>query len=275
MARSPSSLLSRLCCAIAVGISLLSSPVFAQTDTRGAAQPDKNTAMSARELRAPKVIFFDVNETLLDLTAMRSSVGEALGGRDDLLPLWFSTMLHHSLVDSTTGRFHTFGEIGVASLLMVAEIEGIELTKAQAKTAIVTPLRSLPPHPDVRDGLQALKNKGYKLVSLTNSSNQGVYTQFKNADLLSYFDERLSVEDINLYKPDTRTYEWAIEKMGIAAEDAMLVAAHGWDIAGAKQAGWQAAFIARPGKVLYPLAIAPDTVVSGLDELVSQLPDAK
>ncbi|MGY0311783.1 haloacid dehalogenase type II [Alteromonas macleodii] len=275
MASSPSSLLSRLCCATAVGISLLSSPVFAQTDTRGAAQPDKNTAMSARELRAPKVIFFDVNETLLDLTAMRSSVGEALGGRDDLLPLWFSTMLHHSLVDSTTGRFHTFGEIGVASLLMVAEIEGIELTKAQAKTAIVTPLRSLPPHPDVRDGLQALKNKGYKLVSLTNSSNQGVYTQFKNADLLSYFDERLSVEDINLYKPDTRTYEWAIEKMGIAAEDAMLVAAHGWDIAGAKQAGWQAAFIARPGKVLYPLAIAPDTVVSGLDELVSQLPDAK
>ncbi len=275
MARSPSSLLSRLCCATAVGISLLSSPVFAQTDTRGAAQPDKNTAMSARELRAPKVIFFDVNETLLDLTAMRNSVGEALGGRDDLLPLWFSTMLHHSLVDSTTGRFHTFGEIGVASLLMVAEIEGIELTKAQAKTAIVTPLRSLPPHPDVRDGLQALKNKGYKLVSLTNSSNQGVYTQFKNADLLSYFDERLSVEDINLYKPDTRTYEWAIEKMGIAAEDAMLVAAHGWDIAGAKQAGWQAAFIARPGKVLYRLAIAPDTVVSGLDELVSQLPDAK
>lgn len=275
MARSPSSLLSRLCCATAVGISLLSSPVFAQTDTRGATQPDKNTAMSARELRAPKVIFFDVNETLLDLTAMRSSVGEALGGRDDLLPLWFSTMLHHSLVDSTTGRFHTFGEIGVASLLMVAEIEGIELTKAQAKTAIVTPLRSLPPHPDVRDGLQALKDKGYKLVSLTNSSNKGVYTQFKNADLLSYFDERLSVEDINLYKPDTRTYEWAIEKMGIAAEDAMLVAAHGWDIAGAKQAGWQAAFIARPGKVLYPLAIAPDTVVSGLDELVSQLPDAK
>jgi len=49
---------------------LLSSPVFAQTDTRGAAQPDKNTAMSARELRAPKVIFFDVNETLLDLTAI-------------------------------------------------------------------------------------------------------------------------------------------------------------------------------------------------------------
>lgn len=275
MLRLPSKILSTFFCTTALGLSIVSLPALAQSETNKKAQPEKSINDSTPLLDAPKVIFFDVNETLLDLTAMRSSVGKALGGRDDLLPLWFSTMLHHSLVDSTTGRFHTFGEIGVASLLMVAEIEGIELSKEQAKTAIVTPLRSLPPHPDVRDGLQALKDKGYKLVSLTNSSNQGVYTQFKNADLLSYFDERLSVEDINLYKPDTRTYEWAIEKMGIEAKDAMLVAAHGWDIAGAKQAGWQAAFIARPGKVLYPLALSPDTVVSGLDELVSQLPDAK
>lgn len=196
----------------------------------------------------PKVIFFDVNETLLDLSAMRTSVSKALGGRDDLLPLWFSTMLHHSLVDSTTGRFHTFGEIGVASLMMVAEIQGIEITKEEAKKAIVTPLQSLPPHPDVVAGLKALKAKGYTLVSLTNSSNKGVYTQFKNANLLSFFDARLSVEDINLYKPDTRTYEWAANKMGVKPEEAMLVAAHGWDIAGAKQAGWRAAFIERPGK---------------------------
>lgn len=141
---------------------------------------------STATLSAPKVIFFDVNETLLDLSAMKASVGQALNGRNDLLPLWFSTMLHHSLVDSTTERFHTFGEIGVAALLMVAEIEAIPLTAEQAKEAIVTPLRSLPPHPDVRAGLQKLKDKGYTLVSLTNSSNKGVYTQFKNADLLSF-----------------------------------------------------------------------------------------
>ena len=48
----------------------------------------------------PKIIFFDVNETLLDLEAMKTSVSQALGGRDDLLSLWFSTMLHHSLVES-------------------------------------------------------------------------------------------------------------------------------------------------------------------------------
>lgn len=219
------------------------------------------------EILKPKVIFFDVNETLLDLEAMRSSVSGALDGRDDLLPFWFSTMLHHSLVDTTTGRFHTFGEIGVSALMMVAEINNIDLTQEQARTAIVTPLRSLPPHPDVKAGLQALKDKGYILVSLTNSSNKGVQTQFENAGLTDYFDKRLSVEDIKVYKPDLRTYEWALKKMNIDADEALMVAAHGWDIAGAKAAGMQAAFIQRPGKVLYPLAIAPDHNVRDLTAL--------
>jgi 2-haloacid dehalogenase len=215
----------------------------------------------------PKVLFFDVNETLLDLQAMRSSVTAALDGRDELMSLWFSTMLHHSLVDSTTGVFHTFGEIGVASLLMVAESNGVEITSADAKKAIVVPLLSLPPHPDVKAGLQALKAQGYRLISLTNSSNFGVQTQFENAGLIEFFEARYSVEDISLYKPDLRTYQWALDKAGVKADEAMLVAAHGWDIAGAKAAGLQAAFITRPGKVLYPLAIKSDYQVAGVDEL--------
>ena len=59
------------------------------------------TISNAQELNKPKVIIFDVNETLLDLDSMRESVGKALGGKEELLPLWFSTMLHHSLVDTT------------------------------------------------------------------------------------------------------------------------------------------------------------------------------
>lgn len=223
------------------------------------------------ELPTPKVIFFDVNETLLDLEDLRSSVAEALDGRDDLLGLWFSMMLHHSLVDSVTECFHTFGEIGVSALLMVAESKGIELSEEEARTAIVTPLRSLPPHPDVKDGLSQLKGTGITLASLTNSSNRGVQTQFENAGLMEFFERRLSVEDIKLYKPDLRTYRWALDQMGVKPEEAMLVVAHGWDIAGAKAIGMQATFIARPGKTLYPLAIKPDYIVADLHELVKIL----
>jgi len=218
-------------------------------------------------LAKPKVIIFDVNETLLDLESMRSSIGKALGEREDLLPLWFSTMLHNSLVTTVTGDYQDFGKIGVASLLMVAQNNGIDLSADDAKTAIVAPLLSLPPHPDVKAGLTSLTNQGFKIVSLTNSSNNGVKTQFENAGLTDYFDARYSIEDIKIYKPDLRAYEWALQQLNIKPEEALMVAAHGWDVAGAKAAGLQTAFVARPGKALYPLASKPDYIVSDISEL--------
>ncbi|WP_372340962.1 haloacid dehalogenase type II [Paraglaciecola sp.] len=219
----------------------------------------------------PKVIVFDVNETLLDLETMRRSIGDALGGKDELTTLWFSTMLHHSLVTTVSGDYQDFGKIGVAALLMVAQNEGISITQEQAVIAIKTPLLSLPAHPDVKPGLAALKAKGYTLVSLTNSSNEGVQTQFANAGLTDFFEQRMSIEDIKVYKPDLRAYAWALKKLGIKPEDALMVAAHGWDVAGAKAAGMQTAFVARPGKALYPLAPQPDYVVKDLNELVALL----
>ncbi|TMN74346.1 haloacid dehalogenase type II [Pseudoalteromonas sp. S1727] len=230
-----------------------------------------NVMADQSQLNKPKVIIFDVNETLLDLESMRTSIGAALGGREDLLPLWFSTMLHHSLVSTAIGDYQDFGKIGVASLLMVAQNNKIKLDAEQAKTAIVTPLLSLPAHPDVKAALQTLKARGYKLVSLTNSSNHGVKTQFENAGLTAFFDARYSIEDIKIYKPDLRAYQWALDKLGVKPEQALMVAAHGWDIAGAKAAGLQAAFIARPGKALYPLAEKPDYNVKDLTELTALL----
>ncbi|WAJ72122.1 haloacid dehalogenase type II (plasmid) [Catenovulum adriaticum] len=222
-------------------------------------------------LPKPKVIIFDVNETLLDLENMRESVGKALAGQQQLLPLWFSTMLHHSLVTTVSGDYQDFGEIGVAALMMVAKNNQIDLTPEQAKTAIVTPLLNLPPHADVKSGLTNLKKQKFKLVSLTNSSNYGVKTQFENAGLTHFFDNRYSIEDIKIYKPDLRAYEWVLKKLNVKPDEALMVAAHGWDVAGAKAAGLQTAFIARPGKALYPLAQQPDYIVNDVNELAKQL----
>ncbi len=215
----------------------------------------------------PKVIFFDVNETLLKLSGMKRSVAEALGGRDDLLPLWFSTMLHHSLVESATGRFHPFGEIGVAALMMVAETNGIALSESGAKTAITEPLQSLAPHPDVRPGLEALKAEGFTLATLTNSTDAMVAAQMANAGLLDLFDRLLTVETLQIYKPNRAVYDWALDQMDVDPEEAMMVAAHGWDIAGIKASGMHGVFVARPGQPLYPLAPPPDLVVGDLVEL--------
>lgn len=219
----------------------------------------------------PKVLFFDVNETLLDLTAMKTSVGKALGGRSDLLPLWFTTMLQYSLVTTAGRQYNDFGIIGAAALQMVAANNNIVLTDDEAKEAILTPIRSLPAHPEVKEALKRLRDAGYQLVSFTNSSNKGVETQFKNAGLTDYFDLRLSIEDIGIFKPNTDAYEWAARKMGVEANECLLIAAHGWDIAGALWANWRAAFISRPGAQLYPLAPKPEFNEANLTLIADKL----
>ena len=114
-------------------------------------------------------------------------------------------MVHHNvtvpLVTTASGQYEHFAVIGLNTLRMVAANHNIDLSEAKAKEAIVGPLRSLPAHPEVKEALGLLKDTGYKMVSFTNSSNKGVATQFKNAGLTEYFDERLSVEDIGKFKP--------------------------------------------------------------------------
>jgi len=230
-------------------------------------QTTKTEDMNTR----PKVLFFDVNETLLDLTAMKESVGKALGNRSDLLPLWFTTMLQYSLVTTVGRKYNDFGIIGAAALQMVASNHGITISETDAREAILGPIRSLPAHPEVKAALQKLRDAGYKLVSFTNSSNKGVQTQFENAGLIEFFDARLSIEDIGKFKPDTDAYDWAARKMGVQSKECLLIAAHGWDIAGAIWANWRGAFVSRPGAQLYPLAEKPEIIAPNLTEIADKL----
>ena len=220
----------------------------------------------------PKILIFDVNETLLDLAPLKASVGKALGGQEAFVPLWFTTMLHYSLVHTLCENYQGFGDIGVAALKMVAESQGIELEYQDAKEA-VTPLLSLPPHHDVVGGLKMLSEDGFRAVSLTNSSTEAAETQLRNAGLADLFEKRYSVESVKSYKPHKDTYRMVLDDLGVEPEEAMMVAAHAWDLAGAKNVGLQTAFITRPGTALYPNVARPDYVVNDLSELAKRLRD--
>lgn len=249
-----------LVCSFAIGVAATSVSSF---------------ALDNKEEELPKVIFFDVNETLLDLGKVGDSIAIALGGRKDLVPYWFTTMLHYSLVANVTDDYHHFGQIGIAALQMVAKQHNIPLTHEQAVEAVLVPFRSLQPHDDVVQGLKKLKMMNVRLVTLTNSSDAGIESQLKNASLSEYFDGSLTVEHLKKFKPQLSVYDWAISQEGINPEDAMLIAAHPWDIMGAEKAGWKTGFIARPGKAHFPLAERPDFVGSNLIELVEAIEDSQ
>jgi 2-haloacid dehalogenase len=218
----------------------------------------------------PKVILFDVNETLLDLKPMKEKIGKLLGAGPEAARLWFTTLLQHSLVMTVAGRYANFDQIGAACLRMLASNHGVELSEDEAQEA-VAPMRSLPPHADVIPALERLRGARHRLATLTNSSKAAVADQMKNAGLTDFFEALLSVEEVGKYKPHAEVYRWAAGRVGADVSECLLVAAHGWDVAGAAWAGLRTAFVARPGQQVFPLGPTPDIIIPSLAELLGRL----
>jgi 2-haloacid dehalogenase len=218
----------------------------------------------------PEALFFDSNETMLNLNAMQPAVTKAFGGRDDLMSLWFTTMLQYSLVDTVTCDYHDFGTIGVACMQMVAQGHGIKVTRKEAQDAVAV-IRSIPAHSDVPPGLKKMKDAGFRMYTLTNSPRPVMESQIKNAGIAQYFGGLLTVDGLNVYKPHTRTYHWAAHQANAPIRNCMLIAAHGWDVAGARLAGMRAAFIERPGKALYPLGPDVEFIASDMGAVADYL----
>jgi 2-haloacid dehalogenase len=221
-------------------------------------------------MKRPELLFFDSNESMLDLSDMKPQVTEAFGGREELMSYWFSTMLLYSLVDTVVSNYHDFGTIGAACMQMVAQEHGVKLDKQKAATAMAA-MKTLAAHPDVPPGLEKMKAAGFRMYTLTNSSAPVIASQVKHAGIEQYFDGRLTTQALNIYKPHPRTYHCAANEVGVPIENCMLIAAHGWDVTGAMLAGMRAAFLERPGKALYPLGPDVELKGKGMDDIADQL----
>lgn len=205
-----------------------------------------------------RICVFDVNETLLDLRALDPLFERAFGDTG-ARRAWFAQMLQSAFVATITGEYRPFGEIGAAALRMTAERAGVALSDADS-TAILSGMRSLPPHPEVGAALANLKAGGVRMAALTNSTAQVAMAQLTNAGLADAFEQILSADAVKRLKPAPEAYRHAAEQLGVPVGQLRLVAAHAWDVAGAMRAGCAAAFVARPGMVLDPLAPTPDIV---------------
>jgi 2-haloacid dehalogenase len=132
-------------------------------------------------------------------------------------------------------------------------------------------MRELPPHPEVAESLERLREAGLRLATLTNSTRQVAEAQMINSGLRDYFEQLLSADDVQRLKPAPEPYRMAAESLGGEMGDVRLIAAHSWDVAGALRAGCAAAFVARPGMVLDPLVERPDVVGADLREVADQI----
>jgi 2-haloacid dehalogenase len=219
-------------------------------------------------MAARTVLVFDVNETLLDLSALGEPFEVAFG---DASPLgeWFARMLHSSLVATLTDSYEDFGAIGRRALEATAVRRGVELSD-ERRDAILGTMRRLPPHPEVPGSLARLREAGFRLATLTNSSHATVRAQLEHAELADAFDEVFSVEDVRRFKPSPEPYLMAAERLGVDIGKIRLVAAHDWDVWGAMRAGCAAAYVGR-GSAPFVIGEPPDVVGRDLDEVARRI----
>lgn len=215
------------------------------------------------------VLVFDVNETLLDLRRLDASF-EHVFGDAAVRTQWFQQLLQNALVSTVTGEYADFGATGRAALQMVAARRGRQLSDDDTSLILGT-VRRLPPHPEVRAALERLSAAGFRLATLTNSTEAVAQAQLENAGLASLFERILSADSVRRLKPAPEPYRMAARELGVEVRQLCLVAAHAWDVAGALRAGCRAAFVARPGMVLDPLAPVPDVVGTDLRDTADRL----
>ena len=217
----------------------------------------------------PRVIAFDVNETLLDLSPLDPLFERSFGSAAPRAQ-WFAQMLQLSFVGGLTGRYVDFPGAQRAALTMLAEMTGVELAPEHGDQ-IVDQMRRLPPHADAAPALDRLRETGLTLASLTNSPLDVAREQLAYAGLADRFDAILSADEVQALKPRPEPYHLVARTFETGPGDVRLVAAHAWDISGALAAGCSAAFVSRPGKVLSPLGEQPDITGADLLEVAERI----
>ena len=163
-------------------------------------------------------------------------------------------------------RFH----LGIEALRTVALRQGNDLSDEDA-AALVAGFRSLPPHPDVPAALDRLAAAGYRLIALSDGSPTGIPTQLENAGIVDRFEMIVSVAEAGRFKPDPAPYLTALERADVHPADALMVAAHDWDIIGARAVGIGGAFVTRPGVVWTVPHEPPELTPADIAELADLL----
>jgi 2-haloacid dehalogenase len=202
----------------------------------------------------PRVIVFDVNQTLSDLAPLADRFGE-VGAPPGLATAWFAGLLRDGIALATTGEIAPFAGIARAELEWVLRPVVGEEALPGAAGHVLDGLGSLDVHPDVVDGVRALRNRDIELVTLSNGAASVAEGLLQRAGIRDQFSRLLSVEDAGVWKPAAAAYEYALSECGVAAQEAMLVAVHPWDIHGAAHAGLRTAWLNRNGAA-YPAHFA-------------------
>jgi 2-haloacid dehalogenase len=213
----------------------------------------------------PDVVAFDVNETLLDLAPVGAALVEH-GQPEHLLPVVFGRTLLTGFAAATTGTWCSFRSAFDVSLAQVTGLTAVQ------RSAVAEVFLQLAPHPDVEPALRRLREAGVRAVTLTHGSPGVAEAGLSRGGVRALVERCLTAETIRAWKPSREAYLWAAGVCDVAPDRMALVAAHSWDVLGARRAGLTAAFTSARSERVYADVYEPPHVQGGsLPDVVDAL----
>jgi 2-haloacid dehalogenase len=218
----------------------------------------------------PRVIVFDVNETLSDMAPMAGRFAD-VGAPDLLATVWFASLLRDGFALAAAGGRETFTRLARGALEAVLAGASLNRPAAEAADHVLAGFSDLSIHPDVPDGVRLLREGGLRLVTLSNGSAEVAGRLLAKAGIRGEFEQLLSVEDADAWKPAPAAYAHAARVCSVPVGQMLLVAAHPWDIHGAHQAGMRTGWISRQPAPYPEYFSAPDLQAPDLSALARQV----
>ena len=213
-------------------------------------------------------VLFDLNGTVLDPAA----IADPLGGGDEerrLVGDAFREALLMTMADTLSGgAYRPLPEYLRAALERALRAAGRDtgpLDAAMRRTS------AMQPFPEAARALGLLREAGLRVGVLTNSTTETAERALESARLRDCFDVVLGSDAGEVFKPHPRVYRHAVSELAVEPDQACLVAAHAWDVAGAMRAGLRGAWVARSERWLPAVVPEPDLRGNDLEDAAREI----
>ncbi|MYN67528.1 MAG: haloacid dehalogenase type II [Acidobacteria bacterium] len=230
--------------------------------------PAAAVARQADPVEAIEAFAFDAYGTLFDVFSVTALCEELFPENGDALAQrWRAKQLQYSLLRSLMGRHRDFWLVTEDALVYAARSLNLDLTDAR-RARLMDAYLTLEAFPDVRPGLEALRDRGVRLAILSNGEPRMLEAAARSAGIDTLLDTIISVEEVKIFKVSPRVYNLGLERLGVGRSALGFVSSNGWDIAGAASAGLPTFWIQRSAaEPPEELGFAADRVVAAITDL--------
>jgi 2-haloacid dehalogenase len=188
-------------------------------------------------LQRIKAFVFDAYGTLFDVFSVTALCEQLFPGKGNALAqLWRVKQLQYSLLRSLMGRHKDFWQLTEDGLIYASKSLKLDLTREKRKRLMDAYL-TLTAFPDVKPGLEALKQRGLRLAILSNGEPTMLEAAARSAGIVDLLDRIISVEEVKIFKPSPRVYNLGPERLNVSPTQLGFVSSNSWDVNGAASAG--------------------------------------